>query len=466
MRNSYDVVIVGSGTSGSFVAASLVERGLDCVVLEAGSFYTRETYPEPGVEASSSLFWGGGFELNTDNTIGFLRPKCVGGGSVVNQALLDRYDEPVLASWRDASGVEWFRESELEEWYQAVEDRLTLRAIPADAENRNAEIFREGCEANGFEYERLKRAERDCRYGDGNDCIACLSGCRLDSKESTPVTVLKDALEGGLTVVDEFRVRTVAENDDGVVVTGRHRDGRVQRVRGDRLVLAAGAVGNAAILHASPIGDRLSAVGSGFYSHPQCMVFGRYDERVAAHEGAFQSLTAKDPAFREAGFKLENVFATPGDIGLLLPGGGATHGELMGDLDSLACIEVAIRDTEPGRIATDEDGEPVIHKRLNDEDRSRLEQGIDAIRDIFDATGATDVVVGRPNIGLHLMGGCPIGTDPEDSVTDSDFRIHGTDRIYAADSSVFPEAPGLNPAMTIMALSVKAGAAIAGEVAG
>jgi choline dehydrogenase-like flavoprotein len=54
------------------------------------------------------------------------------------------------------------------------------------------------------------------------------------------------------------------------------------------------------------------------------------------------------------------------------------------------------------------------------------------------------------------MGGCPIGTDAKTSVVSPDFQVHGFPNLYAADSSIFPTAPGINPSYTIMALSVRA----------
>ena len=49
-------------------------------------------------------------------------------------------------------------------------------------------------------------------------------------------------------------------------------------------------------------------------------------------------------------------------------------------------------------------------------------------------------------------------------MTAPDFRLHGFDNIYAADSSVFPNAPGINPSFTIMALSSMAGDRILRDV--
>ena len=80
------------------------------------------------------------------------------------------------------------------------------------------------------------------------------------------------------------------------------------------------------------------------------------------------------------------------------------------------------------------------------------------IDEIFKSTGATQIIHGTMGIGLHLMGGCGMGTDPVRSVVTPDFQLHGFKNIYCADSSIFPNAPGINPSLTIMALSKKAAA--------
>ena len=41
----------------------------------------------------------------------------------------------------------------------------------------------------------------------------------------------------------------------------------------------------------------------------------------------------------------------------------------------------------------------------------------------------------------------------ENSVVNPDFEFHGFKNMFCADSSIFPNAPGINPSLTIMALS-------------
>lgn len=452
---TYDAVIVGAGVSGSFIANELTRKGLKCLLLEAGEFFNRHTYPRKEIDANSRMFWGAGIELTSDARIALLRPKVVGGGSVVNQALMDRFDDIAFAAWREASGVPFFTREDFDPWYDRAEQEIHIETVPIEYANGNAEIFRRGFENNGYRWAPLRRAQKNCHFEDGNCCIECLSGCRIDSKQSTPVTVLKRALAAGLDLIPEFEVHFVSETADGVSATGRGRDG-IATYRGRRLVMAAGAIGNSKLLLASGFADRLPALGHNFYTHPQYMNLAVYDRPINAHRGPLQSFKSDDPNFRRDGFKLENVFAPPVAIGMLIPGFGRLHMQRMKRITYLACIEVAVRDTNPGRVRLGPGGRTIVDKHLNAEDRARRERGFRAIRNIFDSTGAKEIIEGSVGIGLHLMGGCCMGLDPTRSVVSPEFRLHGFRNVYVADSSVFPNAPGINPALTIMALSLKA----------
>jgi choline dehydrogenase-like flavoprotein len=128
-----------------------------------------------------------------------------------------------------------------------------------------------------------------------------------------------------------------------------------------------------------------------------------------------------------------------------------------------ASMEVAIRDDASGRISVDRQGKIRIDKRFTAEDRRKSEQGLALVRELFQAAGAREVVTCTQGFGLHLMGGCAIGADPGRAVVDPEFRVHGLPNLYAADSSVFPSAPGINPSFTIMALSHRASRSMLGK---
>jgi choline dehydrogenase-like flavoprotein len=276
-----------------------------------------------------------------------------------------------------------------------------------------------------------------------------------------PWTLLKRAgATGRLTVISEFEVARVRELPDRVEVVGARAGGVPCTYEASRLVLGAGAVGNSALLLRSGLRDRLPALGRGFHVHPQYMNLAVYDHRIEAFKGAFQALKSADPGFRKNGFKLENVFAPPAAVAMLIRGMGVSHQDVMSKLPQMACVEVAVRDTEPGRIDVNRRGVTVISKSLNAEDKARRARGFEAIHKIFRSTGAMAVHEGQFGIGLHLMGGCALGTEPSRSVVGPDFRLHGHRRTFVADSSLFPNAPGINPSLTVMALALRAAAEV------
>jgi choline dehydrogenase-like flavoprotein len=53
----------------------------------------------------------------------------------------------------------------------------------------------------------------------------------------------------------------------------------------------------------------------------------------------------------------------------------------------------------------------------------------------------------------HLVGGCRMGTSPENSVVDADHRVWGHKNLFVCDGSVMPTQGSANPALTIMALA-------------
>ncbi len=450
----YDYIITGAGTAGGVIAHNLVKAGAGVLLLEAGKHFNKDTFPPTEADASAQLYWGGGMEFSSDAKMAFLRGRVVGGGSVVNQALMDRFDEIALNDWKDESGVDFFTPEAMDPYYVKAENGIALHTFETHERNRNAQLFVEGCEKLGYEWHFLRRAQRDCHQAKDNDCISCLAGCHRDSKQSTLVTYIRNALPMGLELRPNTTVEGFEQKDD-VVKVHTLAAGKNETVEGRNLIFSGGAFGTTSLLLKAGLKNRFPALGKYFSTHPQFMFFGLYDEPVNAHKGMFQSVASKDPRFRKRGFKLENVFAGPPSIAMLFTGFGADHLDFMKHYSKMTCAEVAVRDENAGEISLSKKGRLIVKKPLTDQDKARMKDGTSVLKEILKAAGAKRVVESPLFFGLHLMGGSRIGTDPEKSVVDPDFRLRGFKNIFVCDSSIYPNAPGINPALTIMALSHK-----------
>lgn len=451
--NHYDLIVVGSGPSGGRIAAHFVKAGAKVLLLEAGPFFRAKDFPKPEIASSAQMFWGGGAELSTDARLGFLRAKCVGGTSVVNQALLDRFDDYVWQEWRSISGID-FSASYLSAEYESVERSVSLQTISEKDFGKNTRLFLKAFEKKNFGWAPLRRGQSHCDVEKGNDCMACLGGCPKNSKQSTLVTSVEPNLDK-LTLVANCEVMSIEENH-GVTVKAVLNKKEQASFHGSSVVVAGGSFGTSKILLQSGYGRKLTALGQGISCHPQYMTYALFDEPVDAFKGAFQGVKSYDDNLRKMGLKFENVFAPPIATAMLFAGHGKKHQEEMKKYRYLASMEVAIRDEASGKLSIGKNGKLLIHKVITAQDKSRADKGVNFVKEMYSQLGAKAVIPCEQGFGLHLMGGCAIGTDGKKSVVNPDFRVHDTKRIFVADSSIFPSAPGLNPSLTVMAMSEKA----------
>jgi cholesterol oxidase len=56
----------------------------------------------------------------------------------------------------------------------------------------------------------------------------------------------------------------------------------------------------------------------------------------------------------------------------------------------------------------------------------------------------------------HILGGATIGSDAAHGVVDRDHRVFGYENLIICDGSVVPANPGVNPSLTISAMTERA----------
>ena len=220
----------------------------------------------------------------------------------------------------------------------------------------------------------------------GNDCIACLGGCHRDSKQSSLITYLRRAEAAGLRVSDNTEVQRIEPSGSHTVIHTL-RLGQPLTIKAKRLILCAGALGTTRLLLNSGLRRQYPALGECFASHPQFMSFGRFEQPVNAHQGAFQTIASSDPSFRPQGFKIEIVYAPPVSLAVLFPAQAAEHQRLMRNYAHYSCVEIAIRDENVGRLTVNRRGRLIIDKRLTDLDRRKRDAGLEVVRRIMERRG-------------------------------------------------------------------------------
>jgi choline dehydrogenase-like flavoprotein len=348
--------------------------------------------------------------------------------------------------------VDWFTPEHLRPYYDTVEGQLALHTFTPNEYNKNAQMFTKACDELGVKWGSLRKGQGDCAHERGNDCINCLGGCYRDSKQSSLVGYVQKGEKEGLQIAAETEIDRI-ETGDTVTILGTSKGQKVSYTA-KNLVVAGGSFGTTKLLLQSGFKKQLPALGKYFTSHPQFMCKGVFDEPLNAQRSYIQTVASEDANLRTKGFKLENVFAPPISMAVLYNRTGPRHQQFMGRYNNMACIEVAVRDENTGEIAV-KGNKLVVQKKLTDQDKRRRDEGVALIKNILLKQGAKEVIQSPYYIGLHLMGGSVIGTDATKSVVDPEFRVHGHKNIFIADSSIYPNAPGINPSLTIMALAQK-----------
>ncbi len=79
------------------------------------------------------------------------------------------------------------------------------------------------------------------------------------------------------------------------------------------------------------------------------------------------------------------------------------------------------------------------------------------------ALGGSGVVTAVPS-SRHILGVFRMGTDPAKSVTDPFGKFHDLANVYSGDGAVWPTSAGMNPSLTIMALSLRMACRLVGAI--
>ena len=505
-----DILVVGSGAGGSFVAAELAARTRQRVlILEKGDFIEpteflqRERLMMPRIiDTEFSVIKVFGVEIPTVSTA-VAMGKLVGGSATINHALAFEPPRPVIRDWHDQLGVE-LSYDDLVPHLDYIRKLLRIAPVPESQISGSNLALRRGALKLGMPHHGVTQRNAHQCIG----CGFCDLGCRYNRKLTPLNMVLPLAARHGAQVVANCRVdELILEELPGDGHNGRrHRvigvfaqltdprgnDRESLEVRARRVVLAAGPFSSSRILLQSAVPSlRLSrgaddAVGKRFSTHATITLYGDFDEALYPSAatppmGYFvkkyevDDQTTADPATHHVRYALEGLLNHPLAHAQLMPYESAeSHQAFMKRFNQTMTLAVMFRDRPVGRIT-----EGGFEYRLADEDQPGWLDSLRTGARIMFAAGARRVFFNshRPIIltspdqiesvltpklveqerlqitSGHPMGGCALGGNPRRDVVDSRGRSYDIDGLYIADSSLLPTSLGVNPCYTTYALA-------------
>lgn len=493
-----DVCIIGSGAGGSVMAAELVARGLDVVMIEEGSHYHASDFTLQEKDAIPAMYQDRGARTTADGAITIMQGRTVGGSTTVNWTTCFRTPDRILRHWQSTYGVP-LDPSDLAEHFDAIEERLSISRWPLEQANKNNQALLRGCERLGFNARGLRRNVKGCA-----NTGYCGLGCPVEAKQAMAVTYLRDALEGGLTLLSNVRVEHL---DVGVrdinLVRGRvispqagAPDGVSVRIKPKVVVSSAGAINGPALLLRSGLtgGGR---VGYRTFLHPVVGALGLYEEPIEPYYGAPQSVGCHDFIDRGAGrigFFLETAPMQPMMAAVALDGFGDALQFAMQRLPNASalialCVDGVTPGDDGGVVSLRSDGSPRLDYPVRKPLAEAFGEATKVLSRIHLAAGANEVrpihvddpilrsesdlpildkipygAHRHPIFTAHQMGGCAMGADAKLCPTRPDFRLRGPSNLFIVDGSVLPTALGVNPSETIYALARHAAPIVASFV--
>lgn len=465
---SCDVLVIGSGAGGATTAALLAEAGFDVIVVEEG------TYTPPGSVSQFSLaqmdaqYRNGGVTAAVGRpVIAYTEGCCIGGGTEVNSGLYRRPPEEVLHRWRTGWSIDDFGDDEIFSIADEIEEAISVSPVPGPATPASQRLA-DGARSRGW---KVDESPRWMRYpADGG----VLDGVR----QSMCRTYLPRAVEAGARILASTRVLhlRISGGRAHVAVVERSRpDASVTRsaIRFRDVVVCGGAIQTPALLQRSGLRHN---IGRTLAMHPTVKLAARFPD-VTSIPDDIPVHQVKEFA---PGLSFGGSASGPGLVALSMSDNWHSFGSASDDWQRVAVYYAAITSEGRGRVVSVPGArDPFVTYRLTGRDRQLLSSGLSRLSHLLLGAGAEEIYPGYRDapiirgsrdladmydrfsvnratvMTVHLCSTVPMGEDDRRCAADSSGLVYGTANVFVNDASLLPDAPGVNPQGSIMALAIR-----------
>lgn len=508
----YDYVVIGSGFGGSVSALRLAEKGYRVLVLEKGQWKTPKDFAKNIWDLKRWMWlpamrFFGIFKLTYFRHVAVLSGVGVGGGSLVyaNTLPVPKKKFYTAKSW--AHLADW--EKELADFYP-----LALRMLGATPNpvlqtgdlalkklGENLGLADKFQPTNVAVYFGKANETVEDPYFDGkgpertgcNFCGGCMVGCRYNAKNTLDKNYLHLAQQLGVKIQAESEVVNVVPLDEGEGENGY----RIDWQQSTRLFKKKGSVTSRGVIFS---GGVLGTVKLLLKLKGKSLPF--LSDRVGANirtnsESLISITTLKRDKILSKGVAIGSILHTDEDSHLepVRYNAGSGFWRLMG----LPMVHGRTMIKRIGSMFYDFARHPVKNIKVYFTDdwakrtqimlfmqtidstlrftkgvfgmKSKMEDGdpptsfipeafqlADKYSELIDGKPyvlASEAMMGIPTTA-HILGGAVMGKNRGEGVIDSQNRVFGYRNMYVCDGSMISANPGVNPSLTITAISERA----------
>ncbi|MFZ0134505.1 MAG: GMC family oxidoreductase [Desulfobacterales bacterium] len=508
----FDFIIIGSGFGGSVAALRLSEKGYRVAVLEKGKRWRKEDFPRTNWNIRKNLwlprFGCYGYQMLTQlKHVLILHGGGVGGGSLVyaNQLLVPPEDVFENPEWGIADC-----KSQLMPHYETARKMLGANPSPqigiADKYLRDVGLELRGEDTFhkndvGIFFGTPDKTVPDPFFdGRGPErtgctfCGACMVGCRVGAKNTLDKNYLYLAEGLGAKIVPETEVTGIKPWRGGYEViscrsTGwRHPE---KRYRAQGVVLSGGVMGSVKLLlkcrHAGFLPRLSNQLGHFVRTNSEAILGVRskdktvdWNDQIAITSGIYadEATHIEMVRYNKGSDVLLNLLTLMTDGGGRIPRGlrylvnilrqPLEFIKLLWPLGKAATTTVVlVMQTDKNYLRLDYAprwwrlGRPSLNSKLPkgmlrapayipiaNEVARRLAVKMNGIP----LSGLPEVIFNASGTA-HILGGCCMGQSSERGVVGLNGEVFGYPNLFVADGSVVPANLGVNPSLTITALS-------------
>ncbi len=510
---SYDVVIIGSGAGGATLAQHLAPTGKSILILERGNHLPIEAENWDPKQVFIKHRYKAG-EKWRDRKGGSFSPNIhywVGGNTIFYGAALYRFrkrDFQEVAHHGGGVSPAWpISYADLAPYYLEAETLWGVHgkrgADPTDdAEappyslpplTHDPEIARLKSQLTMLglrPFEMPVAVDRSDATPNNSPCIRCRTcggyPCLREAKSDGRKMVARAENHSNVELVTQAKVTKLETDRTGKSVSAvvyQTPDGE-RRVKGDIVVLAAGAINSAAVLLASANSKNANGLANGSDQVGRNYMFHTGSASLTFAPPKVETEFPKTMAINDwywgdpdGGFDfpmghvqlLEYLHGDVlrGQIGNRIPSWliPKAFADALGDR-ALAFLVMTedlpeqrnrIRLTRNGQIKVDYwYNNLTAHKRLIGRFHHYMTKAGRICRCVRGYEARLDGVL--PIYGTaHQCGTLRMGNDPKSSVVNANCRAHEIDNLYVADTSVFVSSAAVNPALTAIANALRVG---------